>query len=114
MTTDPPFLPDQLSDLLAAHLREHLWNGPAVRLGDDRFEPLDEEETAAAGGGEFDVVLRAPDGTLFDVRVDVAVAWRERTAVVDRLPAGAVVVDRVLAAEPRETIWAGRAHQDRR
>lgn len=118
MTPDERPLTDQLASALNAHLREHLWDGPAVTLrrGDDAtpFPALDEDDTVAAGGGEFDVVLRGPDGTLFDVHVHVAVTVRETTAVVDRVPVGSVIVDRVLAAETRESIWAGRAHRDRR
>lgn len=115
MTPDERPLTDQLASALNAHLREHLWDGPSVALhgeGTDvdgtPFPALDEDDTVAAGGSEFDVILRAPAGTLYDVHTHVAVTVREPTAVVDRVPVGSVIVDRVLAAETRESIWAGR------
>lgn len=91
MTPDQRPLTDQLATAIDAHLREHLWEGPAVALrrGDDAtpFPALSEDDTVAAGGGEFDIILRAPDGALYDVHTHVAVTVRKPTAVVD-LPAG--------------------------
>lgn len=58
------------------HVREHLWNGPALRVDGQPFVPLDAEETAAAGSDEFDVILRGPDGALYDVRIDITVTPR--------------------------------------
>ena len=101
MTGDPRPLTDQLASAVDSHIREHLWNGPAIALGDDRFEPLDEDETTAAGGGEFDVVLRGPGGALFDVHTHVAITPRSTTAVVDRLPEGAEIVGR----SPAKATW---------
>lgn len=87
VTPDERPLTDQLASAVDAHLREHLWEGPSVTLrrGDDAtpFPTLGEDDTAAAGGGEFDVVLRGPGGVLYDVHTHVAVTVREPTAVVD-------------------------------
>lgn len=83
MTANALPLTDQLASAVHAHLCEHLWDGPPVTLpsGDDGVlhRTLDVEETAAAGGGEFDIILRGQAGDLYDVHLAVAVTARDNT-----------------------------------
>lgn len=117
MTTDERPLTDQLASAIDAHLREHLREGPSVALhlhGDGTdvdgmpFPTLGEDDTVAAGGSEFDVILQGPGGVLYDVHTHVAVTVRKPTAVVDRLPAGAVIVDSGWVPRADLPEWSGR------
>lgn len=115
MTPDGRPLTDQLASAIDAHLREHLWDGPPVALhgeGTDAdgtpFPALDEDDTVAAGGGEFDVVLRGQDGTLYDVHTHVAVTVRKPTAVVDLPPDVARPAYEALAASVLDSAQVSR------
>ncbi len=73
-----PGVADQLAKRIDGRLRDHLWNGPPIVLGQVPHVPLDLEETCEAGGGEFDVVLADPAGGLYDVNLTVTVTARPR------------------------------------
>lgn len=70
MTTAPT------ADGLAERLREHLWARGAT-IGGAGYEPVGAQEYPRAGINDArDVVLRSPDGTLWDVNIQVTISPR--------------------------------------
>jgi hypothetical protein len=69
-----PTTADWLAHRIDVHLHDYLWNGPRIAIDGHPYDLVDPDEVP--GMDEFDVVLRGPDGTLYDVDLAVTVTPR--------------------------------------
>ena len=72
-----PTMPTELvlTSRIDEAIRETLWNGQRIRIGGQDYVTVDSDEVPDMDDDE-DVVLRGPDGVLYDVEIDVTVSTR--------------------------------------
>ena len=73
MTADE-YRADRLTSALDQHIRDGIWDSYSIRLNGVAYEPVSDDDDVQVDDGE--VVLRGPDGRLYDVDLQITVTDR--------------------------------------